>query len=139
MTVIILQSVPSWLTLLKQNISEKFPELEKNVFYSNSFDFGIDLIPKEGPVVVFTSNMFHDSLSEHYEHVTEKIKDKEKNANTFGKLAKAINPKVKVFLLSEFDSKEQEYLDGFIKKNNEKHQVTISSTLRILQEQYNVT
>ena len=116
-TILIIQSIPAWVPILINSISEKFPGLAYCVYCTDSFDHAIDLIQKEGELIVVTSEMFHDDLSDHKKDVTQKIPDYLKNGDKLAEMIKVINPKAKVYIFSEYEPKNNENIDGFVKKD----------------------
>ncbi len=115
--IIIVQSLPEWISIIASKISKDIPLITPYVMYTDSFDHAIDLIPKDGELIVITSGMFHDIYSDQREIVTQKISDSEKNGNKLAQMVKEINQNAKIYLFSEYAPKEHEYLDGFILKS----------------------
>jgi len=116
--VIIVQSNPAWITILKDAINEQLPGLAPNVIYTSSFDHAVDLAKKEEEeILVICSDMYHDRDSEHYGHVTEKLPDNEKNCLSLAKLIKGINKKSQVYVFSDYAPNTFSNLDGYISKN----------------------
>ena len=116
--VIIVQSNPAWITILKDAINGQLPELDTDVIYTTSFDHAVDLATKEKEeILVICSDMYHDRDSEHYGHVTEKLPDNEKDCLSLAKFIKGINKKSQVYVFSDFSPNTFSNLDGYISKN----------------------
>lgn len=130
--LLIIQSIPTWVSILEAGLSKPAITETYCISITDSFDHAIDLIPREGEVIVITSEMFHDEYSNFRKSVTQKIPDKEKSANKLAELVKAINNKAKVYTFSEFSPNGFEYLDGCILKNKHKPQESINDIIKIL-------
>lgn len=116
--IMIVQSIPEWLAAFKQVIEESFPQLKKNVNYTRSFDQAIDFTPKKGELIVISSRMFHGrSLNYRIRHKLE-IVDSEKVGEKLAEIIKGINPKARLYIFSEFEPAENEFVDGFIQKRH---------------------
>ncbi len=112
--VIIFQSLPIWLGIIKDAINEAFPEKVPDVDYSETFDQCLGLIPKEGEVLVICSSIFHGDDSPYKKGLSEEDK---KDADTLARLIKEINKKAKVWVYSEYPPKTIIHIDGFISKD----------------------
>ena len=115
--IIIVQSNPTWISILMDAINEHLPEIAHNVIYTTSFDHAVDLATKEEEILVICSDMFHDKDSEHYGHVTEKLPDSEKNCLSLARLIKDINKKSQIYVFSDYAPNTFSNLDGYISKN----------------------
>ncbi len=116
--VLIVQSIPEWLDIFKSAIAKQFPLLkEEDFIYTGSFDEAVDVVPIDCELVVISSDMFHDVLSPYRELHGEIIPDNEKNGASLAEIIKALNPKCKFFVFSQFEPKKSEFIDGFIPKN----------------------
>ncbi len=115
-TVMIVQSNAAWIPILVNAISAKLPKLTDYLICTDNFEFALDLVPKEGELVVVTSEMFHDRVSVHKNRGNQKILDSEKNADRLAEEIKKINPKAIVYVFSEFKPSKHDFLDGFIEK-----------------------
>lgn len=112
-----------------------FPEIADYIRYTDSFDHTLDLVPKRGKFIAIVSNMFHDKLYRKRKTSLTKIPDFEKDGNTLAKMIKEINPKARVYVLSEYTPMEDNYLDGFIPKNGEDiNKISILIAMVILKE-----
>ncbi len=129
--IIIVQSIPEWITIFRNLISKYIPWVVNDVSYTDSFDHALDIVPPDGELIVITSGMFHDKMSEHRDNVIQKIPDNEKNGNQLAKMIKEINPNAKIFLYSEYPLFENDYLDGTLKKTVSEDQ-NILLVLRLL-------
>jgi len=108
-TIIIVQSLrmPEWI---KADVKRFFPGLEDKILYKNNFESTLKMVPKEGEVVIITSNVFHDSENELPSIF-------EKNANKLGELAKKINPKTSLYVFSTKAPHIDEInVDGFFER-----------------------
>ena len=132
-TILIVQSVPVWMSILISAISAKLPELADFIGGTDSFDHALDLIPLKGELIVITSDMFHDQSSQHRKSVTQKAFDSDKNSDNLAKLVKKKNKNAKVFVFSEFKPKTAEYLDGFIQKEHSNQIKNITNVLKIFE------
>jgi hypothetical protein len=80
-TILIVQSNTGWIPILANAISAELPSLTDYLACTDNFEFALKLVPKRGELVVITSEMFHDSVSEHKDRVTKKIPNSEKNGD----------------------------------------------------------
>lgn len=109
--VIIVQSIPYVLDLIRLKIEEIFPQLKRSVLYHNDFEQTLATFPKEGEVVVIASDSYHDLNNELF------LKE-EKTGSKLAKEIKKINPMAKVYIFSIYQP-NMEYVDGFYKKSND--------------------
>lgn len=115
--VMIVQSKREWLSVFKSIILLELPRLASDVIYTDSFDEAVDLIPQACELVIISSSMFRDKFSQYRELHGEIIPDDEKNGEELAKIAKELNPKCKFYIFSEYETKNNEFIDGFISKN----------------------
>jgi hypothetical protein len=130
-TILIAQSVPYWITVIIDAISGRLPDLADCICFTDSFDFALDLVPKQGELIVISSGMFHDSLSEKRKTVAEKIPDNEKDGDKLAEEIKKINPEARIYVFSEYEPFESKYLDGFIKKIKGNNRESLTNLLKI--------
>lgn len=100
---------------------EKFKELLKDykkIFFTNSFEHALLNVPKEGKLIVITSNIFHDHMSEHRE-LANTISDDEKNANSLASAVKSINNRCLVYVYTERPSSSTKHIDAIMKKKGD--------------------
>jgi hypothetical protein len=115
--ILIVQSIPDWIAIITNAILKEFPELEKDIISTDSFDHAITIVPKNVELTVITSEMFHDLYSPHRKDVHPKISEDEKNSDKLAQMIKEINPSAKVYVYSEYKPRTEVYLDGFIFKD----------------------
>lgn len=107
--VIIVQSIPQALELIKKMVSHSFSNLNGSVLYESNFEKTLEIIPKTGDVIVIASDFYHDE-----KHV--KFKREEKDGNRLAQEIKKINAQAKVYIFSTYEPKG-EYIDGFYQKS----------------------
>lgn len=107
--IIIVQSIPMVLRLVRERIGWVFPELEDVVVYQSDFETTLNEIPQDGEFVVITSDQFYDES-----HV--KFTAKEKDGNKLAEEIKKINPKAKVYCFSGYEP-PLTHLDGLYHKS----------------------
>lgn len=108
-TIIIVQTALGSLESIKKSVGKNFPQLKEKILYDNNFESALTLIPKEGEVIVITSNFFHDKndiLFNQYE----------KNGNKMAEEVKKINPASKIYAFSTDYLEEDDHIDGFYQK-----------------------
>lgn len=108
--IIIVQSIPYVLEMIKGLIDATFPNLGDRVIYQSDFEKTLAETPSDGDLVVIASDNYHDK--EH--HLVPK---NEKNGNRLAQEIKKINPLAKVYIFST-DEPGREYIDGFYQKKN---------------------
>ncbi len=69
---------------IKKFFKQVFSERIGDFLFSDSFDHALEIIPK-GELLVITSNIFHDQLSDHRDSAKRTIPDSEKNGNVIAK------------------------------------------------------
>ncbi len=114
--IIIVQTTPEGLEGVKKGIKRKFPELLNNITFNDNFESTLELIPKEGEIIVITSNIFHDKKN-------ELLPSHEKNGNKLAELIKEINATAKVYIFSANYPYPDESIDGFYKKRSGGHKI----------------
>lgn len=115
--ILIVQSIPEWLLIFRTIIQQEMPLFKGEVIYTDSFDEAVDIIPLTCELVVISSGMFHDKLSNYRELHGEIISDKEKSGVALAELAKKLNPKCKFYIFSEYEPEDCEFIDGFIQQH----------------------
>lgn len=108
MKIIIVQSIPQVLELIKKKIQEEPRALLSDIVFEGNFENTLKIIPKDQELVVITSEWFHDSKDELF-------KSSEKDASRLALEIKKINPKAKVYAFSSCEPK-MNHIDGFFKK-----------------------
>ncbi len=108
--VLIVQSIPYVLDLIKFRIKEVFPQLENMVSYHNDFEQTLVSFPEKGEVVVIASDSYHDSKNELFS-------EEEKNGSKLAEEIKKINPMARVYIFSTYQP-NMDYVDGFYEKTN---------------------
>lgn len=108
--VVIVQSIPYVLDLIKLRIESVFPQLKNLVLYYNDFEQTLETFPKEGEVVVVASNSYHDQKNELFPKEA-------KNGNKLAEEIKKINSRAKVYIFSIYQP-SMDYIDGFYEKTN---------------------
>lgn len=93
MKIIIIQSIPDALELVKSEINRAFPNLKDKVLYENDFERSLTLIPKDEEITVISSQVFHDREDILFTW-------QQKNGDRLAEEIKKINPKAKFFLFS---------------------------------------
>lgn len=116
--ILIVQSIPDWIAILREAILKELPELVNNILFINTFDQAIIIadVFKDDDLIVITSDMFHDEIN-NTGTFTKKIPENEKDGNKLAQMIKALNPKAKVYLYSSYHPLEEDFLDGIIKKS----------------------
>ena len=120
MKVLVVQSVDTWIDILKNLVNTKYKEIADCFSFTDSFDNAVELVEskmKNEELYVITSEMFHDQYSSHRETATYHIAESLKCASTLGELIKGINPKAKVFVFSEFKPVATAFIDEFVRKS----------------------
>lgn len=115
--IMIVQSIPEWLSIFKSIILLELPRLAGDVIYTDSFDEAVDLTPLACELVVISSEMFHDKSSQYRELHGEIIPDDEKSGANLAEIVKALNPNSKFFVFSQYEPEKSEFIDGFIQKH----------------------
>lgn len=106
--IIVVQSIPEVLELVREKISATFPHLNK-VLYQSNFEKTLAEISEDEEIVVIASDSYHDA-----EDIL--FKSAEKNGNKLAEEIKKINPIAKVYIFSMYEPK-REYIDGFYQKS----------------------
>ena len=106
--VLIVQSIPYVLDLIKSRIEEAFPQLKISISYYNDFEKTLAEFSKEGEVVVIASDSYHD-------HKNELFREEEKNGSKLAEEIKKINPLAKVYIFSTYQP-DMDHIDGFYMK-----------------------
>lgn len=137
--IIIVQSIPDWVTILKRVIPKKIPEISDILIFTDSFDHAIDVVKKSKKeslskvedchLLIITSDMFHDASSSHRDRVIKNIPDMLKDSNLLAKMVKGLNPDAEVYTFSGYVPKETTYLDGYILETDDDEE----SALKILE------
>ncbi|MHB8903655.1 MAG: hypothetical protein ACYC40_00935 [Patescibacteria group bacterium] len=107
--IIVVQSFPEVLGLVKAKISATFPNLNGRVLYQSNFEKTLAEISKEEEMIVIASDSYHDA-----ENIL--FKGEEKDGSRLAEEIKKINPEAKVYVFSIYEPK-REYIDGFYKKS----------------------
>ncbi|MFZ4648656.1 MAG: hypothetical protein ACOYMB_03430 [Patescibacteria group bacterium] len=129
--ILIVQSIPEWLDILKMIFRQEFPEA--SIIATDSFDFAVDLAHKQKEINVVCSNMFYDESSIHRGRVIQKVDDSLKDSNMLAKLIKELNTTAKVFCFSGNEPANKEYLDGYvIKDENNNYKESLSKLLEVI-------
>jgi len=110
MKIIIVQSIPEALELIRTEISRAFPQLKDSVLYESDFEKSLALIPKTEGVTVIASQVFHDRKDQNFSK-------EEKTGDKLAEEIKKINPAAKVFIFSTL-SPLSSFVDGFYQKAN---------------------
>ncbi|MFA6417213.1 MAG: hypothetical protein WCW61_03420 [Patescibacteria group bacterium] len=97
------------LPLVQKTIQSVFPKLNDVVSYQGDFEKTLKEIPKNGELVVITSDMFYDQDN-------VKFSGKEKNGSKLAEEIKKINHAAKVYVFSMYKPKP-EFIDGFYPKS----------------------
>ena len=92
-TIIFVQSL-STPERMKKEIRKFSPELSEKVLYSTNFEVTLEMIPKEGEVVIITSDAFHEE--------DVHILNIDKDGYRLAELAKKVNSQVKVYIYSSY-------------------------------------
>jgi hypothetical protein len=106
--VLIVQSIPYVLDLIKSRLEETFPQLKSSISYYNDFEKTLAEFPKEGEVVVIASDSYHDPKNELF-------REEEKNGSKLAEEIKKINPLAKVYIFSSYEP-DMDHIDGFYMK-----------------------
>ena len=115
--IFIVQSVSEWLSIFKNIIRQEIPGLYGDVIFLDSFDQAIDLIPLNCELIVISSEMFNDELSQYREFHGAIIPDEEKDGAKFAEMVKLLNPNSRVYIFSQYEPKKSVFIDGFIQKH----------------------
>ncbi len=107
--IIIVQSNPEALKLIREKLRTVFPELNDVISYQRDFENTLNEVPKDCELVVITSDQFHDERN-------VKFSDQEKDGSKLAEEIKKINPAAKVYVFSMYDPRP-EHIDGFYKKS----------------------
>jgi len=108
--VMVVQSSPIVLELVKKRISAIFPHLRDYVSYQSNFEKTLEEIPKKGEIIVIASDSYHDDKN-------IRFLDEEKDGNRLAEEIKKINPEAKVYIFSMYEPRHG-YIDGFYKKSH---------------------
>lgn len=108
--VLIVQSIPYVLDLIKLRIEKTFPWLKNLISYYDNFEKVLAEFPKEEEVIVIASDSYHDLENELFSEA-------EKNGSKLAEEIKKINPMAKVYIFSIYRPK-MDYIDGFYEKTN---------------------
>lgn len=107
--IFVVQSNPRVLPLVQKTIQSAFPKLNEIVSYQGNFEKTLKEIPKNGELVVITSDMFYDEDN-------VRFPAKEKNGSKLAEEIKKINSQAKVYVFSMYKPKP-EFIDGFYPKS----------------------
>lgn len=131
--ILILQSIPIWLSIFKDIIRLELPGLYGDIFFLDSFDEAIDTIPLDCELIVISSDMFYDNLSKYREFHGAIIPDEEKDGAKFAEMVKSLNPNSKVYIFSQYEPKQSKFIDGFILKHQHGN-IYSSDIVKVLQK-----
>ena len=107
--IIIVQSIPDALELVRKKIGATFPHLDSRVSYHGNFEKTLETIPKDEAIVVIASNGYHDEEDNLFDA-------NEKDGNRLAEEIKKINPQAKVYIFSIYKPRP-EHIDGFYMKS----------------------
>jgi hypothetical protein len=107
--IIIVQSIPDALELIRKKIGVTFPHLDSCVFYHSNFEKTLETIPKDEDIVVIASDSYHDEKDILFSR-------KEKDGSKLAEEIKKINPQAKVYIFSMYEPRSA-YIDGFYQKS----------------------
>lgn len=124
--ILIVQSIPEWLTMLKNAISKEFPAIE--IECSDSFDYAVSLIKENEDLLVICSDEFHDKYSRHSSQTSE-LPDELKDGDSLARLVKERNEKAKIFVFSSYQPISKIWHDDYIRKCNDKIEESIELLL----------
>jgi hypothetical protein len=86
--ILIVQSIPDWIVIITNAILKEFPELEKDIISTDSFDHAITITPIDTELIVITCETFHDISSEHRNDTPQKISEDAKNSSKLAQMIK---------------------------------------------------
>jgi hypothetical protein len=115
--IIIFQILPDWVDIIKDAIEQASLEITPNISYPSTLDECLELVPKEGELLVICNSTFHGVDSSYEKNVDGKTEKCFKNADDLAFSIKKINKKAKVWVYSERPPKTILYINGFIHKN----------------------
>ncbi len=111
MKMLVIQSIPYVLELVREELNIAFPQLNGQVLYESEFEKSLEVVPKTQDLVVITSDFFHDK-----EDIL--FRREEKNSGRLAQEIKKINPRARVYAFSSCQPLSAEYLDGFFRKSS---------------------
>lgn len=113
-TILVVQSIDHWLQVIRTFMGQKFPTVK--TLFTNSYDKAVEISPRDGKVLVITSEMFHDEFVG--DKAAIQYPNDQKNASTLAVHLKAENKNTFVYSFSEYEPEVKELLDGYILKAN---------------------
>ena len=122
--IIIAQSIPDWIGLIRSAIETELPHLAEHVTYCDSFDQTLEVLHLDKPVLIVASNLFHDENSAH-NAPSSGVPDEDKTAENLARIAKSMNSDVRVFVYSQYQPTESIFLDGYISKEGDERSIKL--------------
>ncbi len=113
--VMIVMSMPVWLSIFKSAIQQELPYLANDAIYIDSFDKAVDLSPTDCDLVVISCDDFKEEKSDSKKTKKETGPDYEKSGCSLAEIIKRINPNCKFYVFSEFEVEKNEFIDGSVK------------------------
>lgn len=117
--IIVIQTIPVWLQFCQERVFNEVTDTE--ILYTDSFDHALHILPEKEPVVIITSNMFHDEMSRHHKNPDIEHRDeREKDATKLAEYAKKKNPQACIYILGEHPPThiDDKLISGVIEKKN---------------------
>lgn len=111
MKILVVQSIPYVLELVRERLDKAFPQLRECFLYESGFEKSLQLVTAGEDLVAITSDFFHDQDNVLFSR-------EEKNSNRLAQEIKKINPKARVYAFSSYQPLSVEYLDGFFRKSS---------------------
>lgn len=109
---IIIIQIESAILALKEYCKKEFPDIIDSIIFSSSFNDAVELIPREGELVVLTRQTFFDTFNKSAKEAKYTIPENQKSASSLAKIIKGINQAAKVYAFSVYPP-GKEYLDGY--------------------------
>lgn len=115
MKILIAQSIPDVLEVIRMQISVAFPDIAENVIYESNFEDAIDVAPS-GNLIVIASEYFHDDNHVYY-------KREDKYGSNLAREIKKKNPRARVYIYSSLTPLSLDYVDGYFHKGENAKEV----------------
>ncbi len=106
--IIVVQSIPYVLEMVRELLGTIFPQLSALISYQSNFEETLKIIPRDEELTVIASDFYYDS-----EDVV--FVNREKDGSRLAEEIKKINPSAKVYIFST-SAPRPDYIDGFYEK-----------------------
>lgn len=121
MKILVVQSIPYVLELVKEYLLKTFPHLNDVMIFSGGFEESLTLVAnrcQNEELVVITSDSFHDEDQKGFTP-SGRWAEGEKNSNLLAREIKKINSLAKVYAFSTFEPDQVDFLEGAFRKTQD--------------------